>query len=81
MENATEFFDKSHKQIYIGDVLQTRLGTFAKKGRGPSLSKVIRFGKHIQLVDVNDTEHKYGGRNLTKQVAELSVIVDREIFR
>jgi len=43
--------------------------------------KVIRYGKHIQLVDPNDTERKYGGATLTQKLADYSVIIDREIFR
>ncbi len=81
MENTTDFHDKSGKQIYIGDTLQIRLGKFAKKGGGPMVLKVIRFGKNIQLIDPNDIERKYGGAKLTQQRANYSVIIDREIFR
>lgn len=81
MQNTTDFHDKSNKQIYIGDTLQIRLGKFAKKGGGPMQLKVIRYGKHIQLVDPNDTERKYGGATLTQKLAGYSVIIDREIFR
>jgi len=81
MEHATEFFDKAGKRIYIGDILQTQLGTFAKKRGGPTHSRVIRFGTDVQLIDANIQETKHGGWNLTESIAKRSVIVDRAIFR
>ena len=50
MNNETNFFDKTGKPIRIGDVLQIRLGKFAKKNGGPVLVRVIRVGKHVHFV-------------------------------
>lgn len=81
MEHRTGIFDRSGKEIYVGDVIQTRLGNHAKKSGGPSASRVIRFHKNVELVDTDKDEYPYGGRRLTEQVAKNSVIIYKEIFR
>lgn len=80
MDNATEFFDRTGKQIYLGDTLQIRLGKSLKHG-GATLVKVVKFGKNVQLRSFDDLNPARGGYNLTKQIASISVIVDYEIFR
>lgn len=48
--DKTEFSDKSGKPLYIGDIIQWRLGKFGKSG-GPTLHKVIRTKKGVKLVN------------------------------
>jgi hypothetical protein len=80
MDYKTEFFDKFGKQIFIGDTLQTRLGKFGKSG-GSTRQQVLRKDNHIKLVNESDAERKYGGYDLTQQIANYSVIVEKEILR
>ena len=67
----TGFKDKQGKLIHYGDILQLGLGKSDRVTK-----RVIRFGKHAQLVNADDTDHKYGGYKLTKEHCELAVILD-----
>lgn len=67
----TGFEDKQGKPIHYGDILQV--------GPGPSNRmrvRVIRFGKKTQLINVEDTENKYGGYDLTDGHARSAVIIE-----
>lgn len=69
--------DKSGKPIRLGDILQHRLGAYAKSpSNGPSLYRVIRFGKHIHVVPAHKETPKYGGTRLTQRFADYTVIID-----
>lgn len=77
MYEFTGLTDKTGKPINVGDVLQISLnGGQNPKHGGPKLKRVIKFGKHFQLVDADLTEAKYGGSKLDDRVAANAVIVD-----
>ncbi len=49
--DKTEFCDRSGKPLHVGDIVQYRLGKFAKKSGGPSLFRIIRTKKGVGLGD------------------------------
>ncbi len=63
--------DKQGKPIHYGDILQLGLGISDRKRK-----RVIRFGKHTQLVNAEDVGVKYGGYNLSKEHCNHAVIVE-----
>jgi hypothetical protein len=67
----TGFKDKQGKPIHYGDILQLGLGIGDRTRK-----RVIRFGKHTQLVNAEDVDVKYGGYILSKEHCEHAVIVD-----
>jgi hypothetical protein len=67
----TGFKDKQGKPIHYGDILQLGLGISDRVQK-----RVIRFGKHVQLVNADETTTKYGGYNLTNEHCKLAVILD-----
>lgn len=75
----TGFRDKTGRTIYVGDIVQSRLGAFGKSG-GPKDMKVIVFGKHFHLVSEFETDVKYGGIELKKATAEHLVIIRSESY-
>ena len=76
----TGFKDKSGRTIYVGDVLQHRLGKFGKSG-GTKNYKVIQFGKKYHVVDESREEYKYGGLALTLQFCESTVVIRSDQIR
>ena len=77
----TGLVDKSGKPIYVGDTLQMRLGKFAKKSGGATNVRVIRAGKRIKIIGVNEIITEHSGRQFGQHEANFTVIVDREIMR
>lgn len=69
----TGFKDKQGKPIHYGDILQLGLGISDRVRK-----RVIRFGKHTQLINADDTDYKYGGYNLTETHCKLAVILDHQ---
>jgi len=70
----TGFKDKSGRAIYVGDIVQHRLGKFGKSG-GTQSFKVISFGKKYHLVGESDDDTKYGGRVLAEKTCENLVVI------
>jgi len=70
----TGFKDKSSRAIYVGDIVQHRLGKFGKSGGTQNL-KVIGFGKKYHLVGESDDDTKYGGRVLSEKTCENLVVI------
>jgi hypothetical protein len=50
----TDFTDRSGKPIYTGDILQFRLGKFAKKSGGPQRFRVVASRKGPRMVAAHD---------------------------
>jgi len=73
----TGFKDKTGKPILVGDIIQLRLPGSNSKHGGSTLYRVIRFGKHIDLVKPSSLDNKYGGMRFTEQNAQNAVIIDR----
>lgn len=72
----TGFKDKVGRDIYVGDVLQHRLGKFGKsKSGGTKNLKVIQFGRKYHLVDESQNEYRYGGTVLTQKICEHLVVL------
>jgi hypothetical protein len=67
----TGFKDKQGRPIHYGDILQLGLGISDRITK-----RVIRFGKHAQLVNANETDNKYGGYSLTNEHCKLAVILE-----
>lgn len=67
----TGFIDKQGKSIHYGDILQVGLGISDRQRK-----RVIRFGKHVQLVNADDVNVNYGGYNLSKEHCQRAVIID-----
>ncbi len=67
----TGYIDKQGKPIHYGDILQLGLGISDRKRK-----RVIRFGKHAQLVNAEDVDVKYGGYNLSEGHCVHAVIID-----
>ncbi|HEU5121699.1 MAG TPA: hypothetical protein VFT59_02545 [Candidatus Saccharimonadales bacterium] len=75
MNDKTEFTDKTGKPIYIGDIVQIRLGKFAKKSAGPSTFCIIRSGKRVCLIPSNQEPSQYGNLRLTEQLTKNMVVI------
>jgi hypothetical protein len=69
----TGFKDKQGKPIHYGDILQLGLGISDRVRK-----RVIRFGKHVQLINADDVGNKYGGYNLSKEHCARAVIIDHQ---
>ncbi len=67
--------DKSGRLIKEGDILQLRLGSHGVKG-GPVTKRVIRYGKKVHIVNLSDVDAKYGGIELTQQIADSAVVIE-----
>ena len=76
----TGFKDKSGRTIYVGDILQHRLGKFGKSG-GTKNYKVILFGKKYQVVDESREDYKFGGLTLSLQFCENAVVIQSSQIR
>lgn len=76
MEQAidTGFKDKFGCSIFVGDVVQHRLGKFGKSGGTRNL-RVIKFGKGYDLISESRFDDKYGGVSLTQKVCEFLVVL------
>lgn len=70
----TEFNDRSGKPIYTGDIVQWRLGKFAKKSSGPTLFQVIKVKKGIRLTPAHTPQEN--GWEPRKNQEEFLTIVD-----
>ncbi|HXH04900.1 MAG TPA: hypothetical protein VNI82_00555 [Candidatus Nitrosotenuis sp.] len=72
--NETEFSDKSGKQLCMGDIVQWRLGKFAKKSNGPAIYRIDRTRKGVFLVNVHDEEIRW---RLRKTHESFIVLIER----
>lgn len=78
MDNSsTGFKDKTGRLIFLGDIVQHRLGKFGKSV-GTKQYQVIKFGKKVHLVDESAVEAKYGGMPLTNTLCEHLVVIDSQ---
>lgn len=68
----TGFKDKSGRIIYVGDIVQHRLGKFGKTG-GPITLKVISHGNKYRLIDESNTNYDKG-MQLTVQLCDSLVV-------
>ena len=67
--------DKTGRSIFVGDVVQHRLGKFGKSG-GSKNFKVIMYGKKYHLVEESDIDYKYGGIPLTPKLSGNLVVIN-----
>lgn len=72
--SKTEFNDRSGKPIYTGDIVQWRLGKFAKKSGGPTLYRIISTKKGAKMVVAHDP--RTIGRLLRKDDEQFITIID-----
>lgn len=68
----TEFSDRLGRPIYVGDVIQYRLGLNSKHG-GPVLLRVIKTKRGIKLADVRLVDPKDGW--LLRKTYERNMVV------
>lgn len=82
MEETTHtgLMDKTGRHIYVGDIVQYRLGKFGKSGGSKNL-KVIQFGKKYHLVEQSQVENGYGGILLTQKLCENIVVIKSDHIR
>ena len=73
-DSNTGFKDKSGRSIYVGDIVQHRLGKFGKSG-GTQNFRVMRFGKNYNLVREAQPDEKSGGSVLTEQGCQHIVVL------
>lgn len=73
-ETSTGFLDKTGRTIYVGDIVQHRLGKYGMSG-GSKNFKVIQFGKGFHLVNESHTDERYGGTRLTQKMCENLVVI------
>ena len=66
--------DKTGRTIYVGDILQIRLGTFSKSG-GAQTVRVFEYGKKFHVVAESQTDTKYGGTELTHTLCQNLVVI------
>lgn len=59
MHMKTEFSDRLGRPIYVGDVIQYRLGLNSKHG-GPKSYRIIKTKRAVKLADVRLAEPKDG---------------------
>ena len=67
--------DKTGRSIFVGDIVQHRLGKFGKSS-GSKNFKVILYGKKYHLVEESDIDYKYGGIPLTPKLSGSLVVVN-----
>lgn len=73
MDN-TGFVDRSGKALYVGDIIQWRLGKFAKKSAGPTHYQLVRTKKGIKLMNI---EHPAtAGWLLRKTDSQFITLID-----
>lgn len=72
-DTRTDFKDKSGRTIFIGDIVQHRLGKFGLSG-GAKNYRVIKFGKKYHLVNESQIDTKYGGILLTEKLCDHLVV-------
>jgi hypothetical protein len=77
-DTETEFHDKTGRSIYIGDIVQYRLHG---KNSNPLNYRVIRFGKHVNIVPVHITDPDIGGWHLTHTMTEYIVVIQTDFIR
>lgn len=75
---ATGIFDKTGKEIHIGDTVMWSLGTFAKKSGGPRNYRIIRLRKRPHLA-ITLANGETGGIRLKQHDAQNMVIIEHEI--
>ena len=76
----TEFIDKTGRAIYVGDIVQHRLGKFGKSGGSHNL-RVTVFGKGYHLVDESDSDERFGGMKMTQKICENLVVIKSDHMR
>jgi hypothetical protein len=72
--------DKTDRSILVGDVVQYRLGKFAKSG-GAKAYEVIKHGKKYHLVGESDIDNKNGGILLTPMMSKNLVVIKSNHIR
>jgi hypothetical protein len=76
----TGISDKTDRSIFVGDIVQYRLGKFAKSG-GAKAYRVIKHGKKYHLIGEFDNDHKNGGILLTPMMSKNLVVIKSDHMR
>lgn len=79
-DSNTGFKDKSGRSIYVGDIVQHRLGKFGKSG-GTQNFRVIEYGKNYRLINESRVGDTYGGTILTAHVSKFLIVLRSDHIR